>query len=51
MTGIDQAAISKLENGKIPHPRFETVITLAEALRMDPRALKFGQPESSEATA
>ena len=33
-TGIDQAALSRLENGRNPNPTFETVNRLASALGM-----------------
>lgn len=40
-SGVNQATISALENGKVTQPTFQTVCALAEALDIDPRALKF----------
>jgi transcriptional regulator with XRE-family HTH domain len=39
--GIAQGLISKLETGRINHPRFTTVIALARALQVDPDVLSF----------
>jgi transcriptional regulator with XRE-family HTH domain len=52
---VPQAVISRLENNS-QQAMFETVAALAEALEMDPRALRFGplrkaRPEEAEATA
>lgn len=44
--GVTQAVISKLERTADVRPSFETVTKLADALKVDPRALRFGQPES-----
>lgn len=41
-SGVSQAVISKLERGESVAPTFETVVKLADALRVDPRAFKFG---------
>ena len=47
-SGLEQAVISKIERGAVANPRFDTVCKLAEGLRLDPRALKFGtQPEAA----
>lgn len=50
-SGVGQTAISKIEVGVVTDPSFETVRRLADALNMDPRALRFGarQPESGAA--
>lgn len=48
-SGVSQTVISKIERGESIAPTFETVIKLADALGIDPRALKFGQ--SQEAVA
>lgn len=45
-SGVPQAVISKLERNPDAKPSFDTVVKLADALAIDPRALKFGQPES-----
>lgn len=44
--GVTQAVISKLERVSTVRPAFDTVIKLADALHVDPRRLRFGQPES-----
>lgn len=45
--GVPQAVISKLERTADVRPSFETVTKLADALHVNPRALRFGQqPES-----
>lgn len=41
-SGIQQNVISKLESGTVVSPSFTTVIALADALAIDPRALIFG---------
>lgn len=48
-SGVDQAVISKIERGVVADPASSTVLKLASGLRMDPRALKFGQRESAVA--
>jgi transcriptional regulator with XRE-family HTH domain len=45
-SGVPQAVISKLERNPDARPTFDTVIKLADALGVDPRALRFGQPEA-----
>jgi len=45
-SGVDQTTISNLEVGRAIRPTFDTACALAEALNIDPRSLKFGQPES-----
>lgn len=45
-SGVRQAVISKIERGAVADPASSTVLKLARGLRMDPRALRFGQPES-----
>ena len=42
---VPQGVISKLERNADVRPAFDTVVKLADALKVDPRALKFGQPE------
>lgn len=45
--GVPQAVISKLERTATARPAFDTVVKLADALEVNPRALRFGrQPES-----
>ena len=43
---VRQAVISRLERNAEARPAFETVVKLADALNIDPRSLRFGQPES-----
>lgn len=50
-TGLDQTTISKLELGKVPNPGIDTVLRLASALDLDPRALRFGVVQTDEAVA
>jgi len=45
-SGVGQAVISLMETGRYTHPRFATVVKLAAALDIDPRALRFGQREA-----
>jgi predicted transcriptional regulator len=40
-SGVSQEIISRLENGLIRNPSFETVTKLADALQCDPRQLRF----------
>lgn len=42
VSGIAQAIISKLERESDAKAMFDTVVKLADALEVDPRALKFG---------
>ena len=42
LSGVDQPIISRIEAGKVRNPAFDTVIKLAHALDIDPRALRFG---------
>lgn len=42
-SGVAQAAISALERGLVTDPASSTVFKLAQALRIDPRFLRFGQ--------
>lgn len=46
--GVRQGQVSRLERGDIADPAFSTVLKFADALGVDPRALRFGQPESME---
>jgi transcriptional regulator with XRE-family HTH domain len=39
---VPQAVISKLERNPDAKPTFDTVIRLADALEVEPRALRFG---------
>lgn len=51
-SGIAQAVISRLENDAKAQPMFKTVADLAEALDVDPRALRFGPaPKRQERVA
>lgn len=46
-SGVKQTNISAIERGAVSDPNSSTVMKLAAALDMDPRALKFGvQPEA-----
>lgn len=45
-SGVRQAVISRLEHNPDAQPTFDTVVRLADALHVDPRRLRFGQPES-----
>ena len=45
-SGVTQANISAIERGAVSDPNSSTLMKLSAALRMDPRALRFGQPES-----
>lgn len=45
-SGVPQEVISRLERNPDAKPTFGTVVNLADALKVDPRALRFGQPES-----
>ena len=40
---VAQPIISRIENGQVSNPAFDTVIKLAKALDLDPRVLQFGQ--------
>lgn len=44
---VKQSVISRLENGHINNPSFDTVKRLASALKLDPRALTFGEAVAS----
>lgn len=46
ISGVPQGVISKLERNADVRPAFDTVMNLADALKVDPRQLRFGQPES-----
>lgn len=50
-SGLEQATISKLENGRIARPSYDTVTKLANALKVDPARLRFDLPASSESPA
>lgn len=47
---VDQAAISKLELGRVTRPTFDTICRLAAALDIDPRLLKFGDDDQAVAS-
>lgn len=47
-SGVDQRAISKLELIAV-NPSFDTAVKLADALALDPRALKFGPTDAESA--
>ena len=49
VSGIPQDHISKLEIGVIREPSFATVLRLANALRIDPRLLRFGSVDQAVA--
>jgi transcriptional regulator with XRE-family HTH domain len=49
-SGVPQAVISNLENKPDARPSAETVFKLADALDVDPRALRFGQPDEAMAS-
>jgi transcriptional regulator with XRE-family HTH domain len=42
-SGVSQAVISRIERGDVLDPASSTVMKLAAALDVDPRALVFGQ--------
>lgn len=42
-SGVSQAVISNIERGETPDPASSTVMKLAAALDIDPRALRFGE--------
>ena len=46
LSGVPQAVISKIERGTVLDPASSTVLKLAEGLRLDPRSLRFGPPQS-----
>lgn len=49
LSDVPQGVISKLENNPAATPAFLTVIKLADALALDPRALRFGpDPQRQE---
>lgn len=41
-SGVPQATISKIETGKLTNPRWDDVVSLAVALKVEPVRLKFG---------
>lgn len=45
-SGVSQAVISSIERGVVQDPNSSTMMKLADALRIDPRALKFGASEA-----
>lgn len=45
-SGVPQAVISRLEKNPDARPAFDTVIKLADAIGIDPRALRFGQRDA-----
>lgn len=50
-SGVDQPIISRIENGHVTNPAFDTVYKLAAALDIDPRSLRFGPGRFQERTA
>ena len=46
-SGITQQNISKIERGDVIDPLFSTGLALADALQVDPHALKFGREVSA----
>jgi len=42
-SGVDQPVISRYERGCVADPSFSIVCRLANSLRIDPRALRFGE--------
>jgi transcriptional regulator with XRE-family HTH domain len=46
-SGVSQGVISKIECGIVQDPASSTVLKLAAALRMDPRALRFDERVSA----
>jgi transcriptional regulator with XRE-family HTH domain len=42
LSGVTQANISAIERGAVQDPNSSTLIKLADALGLDPRALRFG---------
>ena len=49
LSGVAQAVISKIERGDVRDPASSTVMRLAAALEVDPRALRFGTREANVA--
>lgn len=50
-SGVAQGIISRIENGYVSDPASSTLMKLAAALDMDPRVLRFGQRQTSDAPA
>lgn len=51
-SGVPQAVISRLETDPKTQAMFDTVVKLADALEIDPRALRFGpDPKTQERSA
>ena len=51
-SGVTQVTISRLENDPDTRPAFDTVVNLANALNVDPKALRFGpDPNTQERAA
>lgn len=46
-SGVKQTNISAIERGAVRDPNSSTLLALAAALEMDPRALKFGEPQKA----
>lgn len=46
---VPQGVISRLERDSAARPAFDTVLKLADALGVDPRALRFGQRDAVSA--
>ena len=46
ISGVAQSQISLIERGGTLDPASSTLLKLANALKLDPRALRFGGPES-----
>lgn len=47
LSGVNQGVISRLEQGVIKDPASSTLLSLAAALKIDPRVLCFGHEANS----
>lgn len=45
-SGVDQTTISDLETGRNTNPSYNTIQSLARALKFQPSRLRFGQDET-----
>jgi transcriptional regulator with XRE-family HTH domain len=46
-SGVDQTTISGIETGKVTRPAFDTILKLAQALKLRPEQLAIGQERLS----
>ena len=45
---LNQTAISNIEIGRVVNPKWDTVCVLAEALKIDPRQIRFDSPGETQ---